>query len=90
MVRADAPVIGAVVGTLSDEPRQHWDGDLESWNPGILESGSWIWISSEGKSTGPTKSADDTSHVAAEIKKFILHTEIPRSLSFLDCPISRF
>lgn len=32
---------------------------------GTWISGIWIWISSEGKSRGPTESADDSSHVAA-------------------------
>lgn len=57
-------VIGAVVGIMSEEPRQPWDGNLES--------GIWIWISSEGKPRGPTNSADDSSHVAADLMHKLL------------------
>jgi hypothetical protein len=84
---------GPCTHTGSSEP---WSASCPrcrgSIGDGDLESGSWIWISSEGKSRGPTKSADDSSHVAAGLmqqapglEKVILHPEIPRSFSFLYC-----
>lgn len=48
-------------------PRSRGSIGMGTWNSGI-----WIWISSEGKSRGPTESADDSSHVAAGLMHKLL------------------